>query len=79
MVDEEAGVIVYGEDVPARPRNSKALYRVTMICTRVGGAVTAENVGLKFKCPSCGTRATVDLSDMSLVCDGHTLRKVVEL
>ena len=64
---------------PTSTRNDKTLYRITMICGRAGGPVTAESVKSTFKCPSCNARAVVDVKDMKLVCDGHSLRRVTEL
>lgn len=58
--------------------DNKKVYRITMICGKVGGSVTAEHVGKVFKCPSCSARAVVDVKNMKLICDGHSLRKVVE-
>jgi hypothetical protein len=58
-------------------------YRVTIICGDVGGPVTAENVGLKFSCPSCKAKIEVakDFRDLKVGNEnppGHQLRSVRE-
>ena len=59
--------------------DDQKIYRITIICGKTGGPVTADNAGAKFTCPACGSSAVVDVGEMKLVCDGHYLKKVVEI
>lgn len=59
-------------------------YRITTICGNAGGPVTAENVGLKFTCPNCGTNLEVsgDFKKLEVGNEnppGHSLRSVKEV
>lgn len=67
---------------PAKKKTAtpKKKYRITVICSTVGGPVTAEGVGLSFRCPSCKGKIVVEPNFTSLLTGdvNHSLRQVKE-
>lgn len=61
---------------------SKQLFRIGFKCDKAGGMVQVENVGEKFKCPSCGSPMKYEHKQMRLTTTSnirHEVRKVVEV
>lgn len=70
------------KSVASKKKVPSIKYRITTICGKVGGPVTAENVELAFNCPNCGVSLKVSDNFKKLESDaapGHRLRSVKEV